>query len=222
MFVPRRVRTLSLLRVGKAFSLVELLVSLAVIAVLAAILIPTVGRVRAQSISSKCQSNLRQLVVSALVYQTDNGGRFLKSYDTQESISWYRVLRGGGDRTSYIGDIDWVCPGYEADDSSDFPGYGMTSLVLWYPQLERTDQRSTFFSQQLTEPSGWPLFMDADFISIYSLDSPTAAQTPSGRYSARHSGMANVAMVDGHIESVPYGDTRWRQSMLNNGTYYMR
>ena len=57
-----------------AFTLIELLTVIAVIAILAAILLPAVGKVRARGQQGKCVSNLRQLAVAASAYASDHKG----------------------------------------------------------------------------------------------------------------------------------------------------
>jgi len=54
-----------------AFSLIELLVVMAVIAILAAMLLATMGTVKAVAHSAVCQSNLRQIGVAMEVYVQD-------------------------------------------------------------------------------------------------------------------------------------------------------
>jgi prepilin-type N-terminal cleavage/methylation domain-containing protein len=55
-----------------AFTLIELLAVIAVIAILGAILIPAVSHVRESAHSTKCISNLRHLGVATSLYLTDN------------------------------------------------------------------------------------------------------------------------------------------------------
>jgi prepilin-type N-terminal cleavage/methylation domain-containing protein len=54
------------------FTLVELLVVIAVITVLIAILLPALGTARAQVQRVQCESNLRQLLLAAGMYENDN------------------------------------------------------------------------------------------------------------------------------------------------------
>ena len=54
-----------------AFTLVELLVVIAVIAILAALLLPTLARARASAKSAACKSNLRQLGLVLSMYVSD-------------------------------------------------------------------------------------------------------------------------------------------------------
>lgn len=59
-----------------AFSLTELLVIAAILAVLAALLLPALRVVREAAISTRCQGNLRQLGMAAKAQTDENRGRF--------------------------------------------------------------------------------------------------------------------------------------------------
>lgn len=63
-------------RTGRAFTLVELLVVIAVVALLAAILFPVFARARDKARQTACLSNLRQLGLAAQQYVVDNDGTF--------------------------------------------------------------------------------------------------------------------------------------------------
>jgi prepilin-type N-terminal cleavage/methylation domain-containing protein/prepilin-type processing-associated H-X9-DG protein len=58
----------------RAFTLIELLVVIAIIAILAAMLLPTLAKSKVQSQGIKCVSNLKQLTLAWVMYNTDNRG----------------------------------------------------------------------------------------------------------------------------------------------------
>lgn len=205
------------------FTLTELLIGLAVIAILMAILLPAIGKVRAKAQSSGCVSNLRQLGTAFQVYQADNGGKSLVAYDLDSKKFWYQYLLGrniAGDVVSYnYMDSKKVpaCPAW--DGNAAWGGYGMTDLYLWNPgRRVRSEER--FFMNKLKIPSQWPLFMDADFAVIYSLDNPQEEANERQRFAPRHLGYANVLMADMHIETARYGDKQWHQAELNKGSNF--
>jgi len=59
-------------RTGAAFTLVELLVVIGIIAILIGIIVPALNKAREQSMRLKCLSNIRQLAVVTQMYVNDN------------------------------------------------------------------------------------------------------------------------------------------------------
>lgn len=58
-----------------AFSLIELLVTIAIMAILVGLLMPALGRSKAQAYNSSCVNNLRQLGIATRLYAEDNQER---------------------------------------------------------------------------------------------------------------------------------------------------
>ena len=72
------------------FTLVELLTVIAILAILAAVLIPTIGAVLDNARKSTAQSNLRQIALAYRTYATE-GGR-PRSINTESIYEWARIL----------------------------------------------------------------------------------------------------------------------------------
>ena len=81
------------------FTLIELLTVIAIIGILAAIIIPTVGRVRESARSSKCVTGLRQINLALKIYVEDNKG-FLPTAERKPAagetgtryVTWHHLL----------------------------------------------------------------------------------------------------------------------------------
>jgi prepilin-type N-terminal cleavage/methylation domain-containing protein/prepilin-type processing-associated H-X9-DG protein len=106
-----------------AFTLVELLVTIAVIAVLAAMLLPALARAKQSALRISCVSQLRQQGIAWQVYLNDHGGRFPDRRDLKDLLpggyrpwsSWpYSDPRAGWAADVLDGSVQsdglWSCP----------------------------------------------------------------------------------------------------------------
>lgn len=81
-----------------AFTLIELLTVIAIIGILAAILIPTIGKVRSTAKKAACASNLRQTGTALLAFAMDNKAGGLPGYFkiVDKDGAGYRVSGANG------------------------------------------------------------------------------------------------------------------------------
>ena len=87
------------------FTLVELLVVISIVAVLVALLLPSLGKAREQARQVVCMSNERQIGIAMKMYAYSNDGRFVPHDHTRTDVQWPELL------LSYHDNIEvYICP----------------------------------------------------------------------------------------------------------------
>ncbi len=183
--------------VSRGFSLTELLVSIAIVAVLAAILIPVIRSTRESAHASQCASNLRQIGVYFGLYTTEYDGKLPPCMwdrdgdgPNKDFNPWPRYLArlmpefsGGHENWWWKSDL-FVCP--TVDNKRSY------AMNWWAGGISISE---------LLEPSKKVLAAD----SVVGNEDWALALYPvwggKSDIDFRHNGHANILFFDGHVES---------------------
>ena len=196
-----------------AFTLIELLVVVAIIALLVSILLPALGRARAQARTTLCANKHRQIFLAWTYYADDHDGRIMPAFHqwTEYDVNkgWWVVLI-----PPYISKIKWRadhdlpdasftekiwCP--EKKGELDYPlgtnpWIGM-NLALDPGAFTAVDESppTPHISSFVAAPSSLVIFTD-------SRDHIYWGHPEWGSFVYRHRGntSSNFIMADGHVE----------------------
>ena len=211
-----------------AFTLIELLVVIAIIAILGSLLLPALARARDKGKAAKCQSNLRQLVLAAIMYEGDHqvypiGWPPADGFGATLFPIWYRQLQPYlGSRTNVSGRGVFICPSsLQKAQPDEKLGVALREGGFWgylaYAQnCYINGGRRDVGSRHVQDASGTLLFADTDGwdACLYPDGDPSAnvcyrhsggnersADTDRGVSGPKlGKGRANAVFVDGHVE----------------------
>lgn len=219
-------------RQSSAFTLVELLVVVAITALLISMLLPGLRQARELAQSVACSANLRQTTGLMMSYLNDfnnaipmvfdaTGGRSLTDSDPK-SRPWYRMyeqhyLRLTGNARAKIFDCPASAVHYPEDRNIEGLGpicnYGFNWKYLgdswslrWNAERNLPYKHKRIYAQQVGRPGEQIVYGDSNYTSWrHYLLGWRIEMVDDVRPTPRHPSLtANVSYFDGHCESVSY------------------
>jgi len=125
-------------RRGRGFTLAELLTVVGLIAMLVALFLPVLGRIRAAAAAASCLSNLRQIGTAWTMSLSESHGRFFEYAwytPTTPDVAWNGYWTGALDRNK-VWPETLLCPAARDPSESDAGhGYGNATLA-WTGRFE--------------------------------------------------------------------------------------
>lgn len=112
------------------FTLVELLIVIAIIAVLAAMLLPALNKARERARGATCQNNLKNIGYAMAMYTTDSNDFFINYHWLADgNVHWYHAIKPYFDNSSQWKELKvFNCPSAR-DMRKFFTGAGLLSTV---------------------------------------------------------------------------------------------
>lgn len=179
---------------ARRFTLIELLMVIAIIIILAGMLLPVAMRAVEMGRQASCYSNVRQLVMAGLLYAEDNKQYwvgYIPGSDRKELLFPYTTAGASNDDIS--DDQIWFCLG--TDDPENEAGYGFNTNMGFV------------MMQAIRDPLNTVSVCDAgvndsqDPITATHVFPPSRTTFPViGRPNPRHLLKVNVAFMDGHVD----------------------
>lgn len=185
----------------KAFTLIEILVVIAIMTILAAILFPAFGRARENARRASCQSNLKQIGIAAMQYLQDNDEHYMVAdHEATPPYAWFQPLQ------PYIkSEQVFKCPSLGQETATPNPNtdyiingffaHGVSQALFQHPAeqimvAEREKDKEVFDYHPWTE--GTEL---------------TAPEMNENIARERHFNGSNYIFADGHVKWLRYEAT---------------
>jgi prepilin-type processing-associated H-X9-DG protein/prepilin-type N-terminal cleavage/methylation domain-containing protein len=224
----------------RAFTLVELLVVIGIIALLIAMLMPALNRAREASQKTRCASNMRQLMSAFISYTIENKGWFVYGAsgnpNSQDRVNNPRGVDGEGNRPWLYPDnlsIDAVkdgalypyvnstgvyrCP---SDTSLNNRSYSINAVFngeWWF--VTNFQALRAYKAQQIRKASETFVFMEEFDPRGYLQNSYVVAPHPSTEFTDApafwHKHGVNIAFLDGHVSWWAFADPRTKTIRTN-------
>ncbi len=186
------------------FSLVELLVVIAVIAILASILLPAMNRAREMASRSSCSNNMRQILLGMNVYASDFSGILPTVWGISDAKSWAYYLRPYlkvKDNNAVPYSPLYSCRSASSWAKGNILSYGM-NLGINAENSETLLRLWDFAKPAEQMLLGDTKKYDSQIYGYFSFIGSENEKT-IGRLEFRHSGMSNFTFADSHVESIP-------------------
>jgi prepilin-type N-terminal cleavage/methylation domain-containing protein/prepilin-type processing-associated H-X9-DG protein len=213
-----------------AFTLVELMVVIAIVAILAAMLLPVLAQAQLRAKRIQCLNNLRQMAAQAQVYTGDNSESFPIAFyfDPVKNISYCWDFTTYESNSRVVPGVLWEGQMMWAGDP--FTGYNYNTSYIGHGQGEAIEQPAR--ESAARHPTRTIMFGDGQYSAGADKfmrapwpdennggdNSGSDDLRPAGTQGFRHSRLSNASFCDGHAESLSTCYTNFEVDPYNSSS----
>lgn len=212
----------------RPFTLIELLVVIAIIAILAAMLLPSLGKVKDTAKRANCTSNLKQILVTFGMYSS-NYGYMVPAYHSNSGthtkvtalLQISGLFKGNSELSNKINNKGhdsirtWWCPAQVK--IPDYYSYGVNSRLRTYTEFknggitvagrkekEIKNPSALYYIGDMSKYAGDNMLVASKATNLYNDNAQIqTADNPFGCLSYRHNNFtASVGYCDLHVQTV--------------------
>ena len=209
------------MKTSQAFTLLELLLVIGIVAALTVLGLTTVGALQKRSEEARCVANLRQAGSAMLLYFNDRNGKFFPgknwfAYPSTKALpnsgmrDYFGIssLKNTMDGDEFLVDTVLTCPGMKKAFPKLYPcplnrGYAINAY-LYMDSPSTPGERMAGAPQQISNVPNlsrmWILSEAPENGFLLGSTDAGAAESPRKNLKFVHDGFQNVVYLDGHVE----------------------
>ena len=214
----------------RAFTLIEILVVVAIIALLAGLLFPVFSRAREEGRKTSCLNNMRQLGIAFQQYASDSRGKYPLAANFQAwGVGKGHWVAGTPSPIASPNDPTYALAALAPNASDDFPATGRSADVengALFPYVKSTAiyicpsdrdgevkhlsytmncALASLSASRIRSPGDIVLLVDEGFATdgffwAVNTTAVTGLGTSTDRLAKRHNGGGNMLFADGHVK----------------------
>jgi len=175
-----------------AFTLVELLIVVAILAILAGMLLPVLSNAREKSKAARCHSNLHLLAYAGLMYAEDNRETFVGFWSgIDRKMLLYPYTHSGTNNAQLDVNQLWHCPSVTLTNQASYGFSSSLNFVRLATVLHPADV--VMVCDAGVNSAGAPI------TATHCMSPAKAVNASNGRPNPRHANGVLVAWMDGHV-----------------------